>query len=289
MTDNRARRANVLSIAENMQRNKKRRVQNSKTSKAIVSVASPVAEKKSDEIAYSGGESEVRHMGDPRLFSAKQLEQIGIVHPKSKNRALVDSLRTLRTKLFQLKPSGNFTVLVTSVVPEGGASFIALNLAATISFDKAKTALLIDGNVQDPVLHRILSLINLKPRYGLTDYLADSRIGLENIVTPSGIPRMRIIPVGNLEGSDSEYVTSKKMSGFISDVKQRYDNRFIVIDAPCIATSADARVLADLCDFIVLVAPYGAVTPSQIDAIVDEIDEKKLAGIVLNDEPLANA
>ena len=97
---------------------------------------------------YSGvsyDESEVGYMEDPRLFSEKQLEQLGIVHPRSKNRAFLDSIQQIRTKLFQLKPDGNFSVLVSSVVPEGGASFIALNLAATITFDKAKTSLLIDG------------------------------------------------------------------------------------------------------------------------------------------------
>ena len=49
--------------------------------------------------------------------------------------------------------------------------------------------------------------------------------------------------------------------------------------------SADASILADLCDYLVLVVPYGAVTPGQLDSLIDEIDETKLAGIVLNDQP----
>ncbi len=236
--------------------------------------------------AHGGrGDSDIQLMENPRLFSEKQLEQIGVVHPKSKNQGLVNSLRQLRTKLFQLKPDGNFTVLVTSIVPEGGASFISLNLASTITFDREKTSLLIDTNVSDPVLHRILQLLKLKPNYGLLDYLIDPSIGIENIVSPSGIARMRIIPVGNTGGMQSEQLTSKRLPDFLSDVKKRYDNRFIVVDAPCIAESADTRVLADSCDFIVLVVPYGMVTPSQINSIVYEIDHRKLAGIVMNNEP----
>ncbi len=283
MTDNRARMANVLSIAENTQRKKTRRIRKSKISNELATVTIQTKNE-----VNPGSESEVGFMQDPRLFSEKQLEQIGVVHPRSKNRVLVDSLRQMRTKLFQLKPDSNFSVMVTSVVPEGGASFISLNLASTITFDREKTSLLIDANVHDPVLHRILKLINLHPQSGLLNYLADPSIGIEAIVSPSGIPRMRIIPIGEREDGDSEYLTSKKMTGFLADVKKRYDNRFIIVDAPCITTSADARVLADHCDFIVLVAPYGGATPSQIDAAVDEIDERKLAGIVLNDEPLGN-
>lgn len=294
MTDNRARMANILSIAENRQRKQNRRVRkkaptstkHSTTTSAPVTIpVVPVRKSQKQAVVEHNSESEVGYMEDPRLFSEKQLEKLGIVHPRSKNRALLDSIRQIRTKLFQLKPNGNFSVLVTSVVPEGGASFIALNLAASITFDKAKTSLLIDGNVHDPSLHEVLNLIKLKPRYGLLDYLADPELGIENVVSPSGIPRLRIVPIGKREEGDTEYLTSKKMPRFLDDIKQRYDNRFIVVDAPCIATSADARVLADQCDYIVLVAPYGGVTVSQIDAIVDEIDESKLAGIVLNNEP----
>ncbi len=281
--------ANVLSIAENTQRKRTRRVKKTKTANPQISkkTIGPKDASQKGEILTRNKETEVGFMEDPRLFSDKQLERIGVVHPRSKNRALVDSFRQMRTKLFQLKPEGNFSVLVSSVVPEGGASFISLNLASTITFDRAKTSLLIDTNVHDPVLHRILTLIKLEPRYGLLDYLANPEIGIENIVSPSGIPRMRIIPIGHREEGDTEYLTSKKMPQFLREVKHRYDNRYIVVDAPCITSSADARVLADQCDFIVLVAPYGGATSNQIDSVVDEIDDHKLAGIVLNNEPQA--
>ena len=281
MTDNRARNANVLSIVENMQRKQRRRVKK-RAARDLVTVEQQESQ---GEILKPSTESEVGFMEDPRLFSDKQLEKIGVVHPRSKNRALVDSLRQMRTKLFQARPEGNFSVMVTAVVPEGGASFIALNLASTISFDRAKTSLLVDANMYDPVQHKILSAINLNPQYGLLDYLSDPAIGVEGIVCPSGIPRMRIVPIGNRADGDTEHLTSKKMTSFLEEIKQRYDNRYIVIDAPSIANSVDARVLADLCDLIVLVVPYGGVTPNQIEAVVEEIDESKLAGIVFNNEP----
>ena len=294
MTDNRARLANVLSIAQNTERKQKRRVRKTKPApvapsvvkveaKAVETKASP-APQQNNAIGERLPEAEVGLMQDPRLFSDKQLEQIGVVHPNSDNLELVDSLRQIRTKLFQLKREGNFSVLVTSIVPQGGASFLALNLASTIAFDKSKTSLLIDCNIQHPSQDKLLRLLKLQPQYGLLDYLADPELGVDRIVCPSGISRMRIVPTGRRQEGDSEYLTSAKMRRFLSEIKQRYDNRYLIIDAPSISTSADARVLADLCDYIVLVAPYGGVTASQIDAVVDEIDTSKLAGIVLNNE-----
>ena len=228
---------------------------------------------------------ELARMEEARLFSDRQLEQLGIVHPRSKNRVLVDSVRQLRTKLFTLRKTGNFSVLVSSVVPQGGGSFVALNLAAAIAVDQTKTSLLMDANLHDPVLHKLLKLIGRDNAYGLIDYLDAPEIGIESIVNPSGIPRMRIIPAGSNDKQSDEHLSSQRCQKLMIDIKERYGNRYVVVDGPPLATSADARILADMCDFIVLVVPYGAVSTGMLDSIVDEIDETKLAGIVLNDQP----
>jgi len=229
---------------------------------------------------------ELARMEEARLFSDRQLDQLGIVHPRSKNRSMVDAVRQLRTKLFSLRRNGNFSVLVSSVVPHGGGSFVALNLAAAIAFDQTKTSLMVDANLQDPVLHKLLKLIGREGAHGLVDYLEAPEIGIEKIVNPSGIPRMRIIPAGiaNDRHSD-EHLSSQRCQKLMIDIKERYGNRYVVVDGPPMATSADARILSEMCDFIVLVVPYGAVTSSMLDSIVDEIDETKLAGVVLNDQP----
>jgi len=71
----------------------------------------------------------------------------------------------------------------------------------------------------------------------------------------------------------------------MEDIKDRYDNRYVVVDGPAMATSADARILSEICDYTVLVIPYGGVTPGVLDSVIDEIDERKLAGIVINNQP----
>ena len=229
---------------------------------------------------------ELARMEEARLFSDRQLDQLGIVHPRSNNREMVDAIRQLRTKLFGLRKNGNFSVLVSSVVPQGGGSFVALNLAAAIAFDQTKTSLMVDANLHDPVLHKLLKLIGRDGARGLIDYLETPDIGIEAIVNPSGIPRMRIIPSGNaVDKHADEHLSSQRCQKLMIDIKERYGNRYVIVDGPPMATSADARILAEMCDYIVLVVPYGSVTPGTLDSIIDEIDETKLAGIVLNDQP----
>lgn len=294
MTD-RAKIANVRSILENTSRKSDRRDRKRTAGNAMV----PVGEKRSrrdsnrqqlkaanDAVSLADRERlELARMEEAKLFSDKQLEQLGIVHPRSKNRGLVDAIRQLRTKLFSLDKSRNFSVLVSSVVPEGGGSFVAMNLAATIAFDQTKTSLLVDANLHDPVLHKLLRLIGRENAPGLVDYLETPEIGVENIVSPSGVSRMRIMPMGSSEKISNEHFSSQRYQKLMLDIKDRYSNRYVVVDGPSMASSTDARILSDICDYTVLVVPYGGVTPGVLDSVIDELDERKLAGIVINDQP----
>ncbi len=230
--------------------------------------------------------ADLANMEEARLFSDRQLDLLGIVHPRSKNRDMVDAMRQLRTKLYSLKPDGNFSVLVSSVVPEGGGSFVSLNLAATIAFDKAKTSMLVEANLHTPVLHRLMKLVGREDAHGLLDYLERPELGIEHIVSPSGIPRMRVVPIGSNEEVSAEHFTSARYKQLMLDIKERYDNRYVIVDGPAMSNSADARILSEICDYTVLVIPYGGVTPGALDAVIDEIDERKLAGIVMNNQPV---
>ncbi len=226
-------------------------------------------------------------MQEPRLFSADQLDYMKIIHPHSRNRRLVDTFRELRTRLLSLRRDENFSIMVASVSPEGGGTFVSLNLAASIAFEDSKTSLLVDCNLQNPYMHKVLQLARLDSGTGLTDYLQDPGMGIESVVRPSGIPRLRMVPVGSNPQSSVEYFSSSTMRGFLAEAKQRYPDRYVIVDSPSLAGSADAKILANLVDYIVLVVPYGQVTTAQIVAACQDIDQRKLVGTVLNNEPLA--
>jgi len=287
MTD-RAKIANVRSMLDQQQGKSRRRV--SKGGRELVPTGRRIGgstqlRAANDSVSLADrARAELANMEEAKLFSDRQLELLGIVHPRSKDRALVDAFRQLRTKLYSLR-EGNFSVLVSSVVPQGGGSFVGLNLAATIAFDKAKTSLLVDANLHDPIVHRLQKLIGIENGHGLLEYLEHPELGIEHIVSPSGVPRMRVIPIGSHAEISAEHFTSARYRQLMEDIKDRYDNRFVVVDGPAMSTTADARILSDICDYTVLVVPYGGVTPGSLDAIVDEIDERKLAGIVMNDQP----
>ncbi|ASJ74976.1 CpsD/CapB family tyrosine-protein kinase [Granulosicoccus antarcticus] len=289
MTD-RAKIANVRSMLDQQQGKSERRDRKSGRSMVPLSRSAGGSSNQlraaNDSVGLADrARADLANMEEAKLFSDRQLDLLGIIHPRSKNRDMVDAMRQLRTKLYSLKPEANFSVLVTSVLPEGGGSFVSLNLAATIAFDTAKTSMLVEANLQTPILHKLMKLIGREDAHGLLDYLERPELGIEHIVNPSGIPRMRVVPIGNHNEISAEHFTSARYKQLMLDIKERYDNRFVIVDGPSISASADARILSEICDYTVLVIPYGGVTPGTLDSIIDEIDERKLAGIVINNQP----
>jgi MinD-like ATPase involved in chromosome partitioning or flagellar assembly len=169
--------------------------------------------------------------------------------------------------------------MISSVCFEGGASYIARNLASVFALDKAKTSLLIDTNLYAATVNE---LIVGEADLGLTDYLADSQMKVEDIVYATGIPRLRATPLGSNSDGAAEYFSSEKMQHFIDELKNRYSDRYIFIDAPTVRNSSEARILAELVDMVLLVVPHGKVTLDEVNASIDIIGKEKLVGLVYN-------
>ncbi|RMF19232.1 MAG: polysaccharide biosynthesis protein [Gammaproteobacteria bacterium] len=219
-------------------------------------------------------------MREPLALSPHDLERKKIIYPEMEDRTVLDRFRELRTRLLEISRGENFVLLVTSVVPEGGASFVSLNLASAFALDATKTALLIDCNLREPALHQYLDLV---PDMGVTDFIEDPDMEVASIIYPTGIKRLRLIPAGSRRESPSEFFTSYRMKYFIKSIRSRYPDRFVIIDAPCITQSPDARILSELSDHTLLVVPHARVTPEQLRKASESVYPNKLAGVVIND------
>lgn len=222
---------------------------------------------------------QIVRMQEPRRFTPDDLDERRIIYPESRNRALVNKFRNLRTKLLEASGGNNFTLVVSGACSGAGSSFVALNLAASFAFDQAKTALIIDCNLREPSLHSTLDIL---PEHGLTDFLDDSDFEIGRILYPTGIPRLRLIPAGSRRETPSEFFTSFRMKQFIQAVRRRYPDRFIVLDTAPISESPDARILTELCDYGMLVVPHGKITPATAELAATAFNPDKFVGAVIN-------
>lgn len=242
----------------------------------------PVPPAARQELQLSQESSAIANMSQPASFSIEERLRRKLITPEITESQTVKVFRELRTKIGQVVESSNGVILVTSVAERGGTSFVAANLAAAIAFESARTALLIDCNLNRPSLHALISKTGAP---GLTNYLSEPDIKIADIVHPSGIERLRVIPLGTKASRRAEYFTMAKLKTLLGEISERYPDRQVILDAPPITISADTQILAGLSDYVLLVVPYGRVAEATVRSVVKGIEPQKLLGVVLNDEP----
>lgn len=226
---------------------------------------------------------QIAGMRESSLRSHSDMAARRLIDAESSNTAAGAAFRQLRTALLQSSKGQNFVLMVTAVCGDGGASLVSQNLAAAVALDRGKTALLLDCNLRSPASGDLAVAADDAP--GLTDYLQGAEAQLEHIMHPAGVARMRVIPTGNQRETVVEHFTAPRVEQLLKELRQRYAERYVIVDTPPIGESADSRILASLCDFVLLVVPYGGATPGQIRAAVEAVPDQKLIGCVLNGQP----
>lgn len=215
------------------------------------------------------------------VLGTRALEERRLIHRQDSARIQADAFRDLRTRLLTIGGTRNFVVLVAPVDHGCGGSFVARNLALAFAFDETKAAVLVDCDALHPSQHAALGVV--PGAGGLMDYLDGSVADAQDIRYPTGVPRLQLIPNGSVRETAGEYFSSARARDIIESLRDGHANRYVILDAPPVLNSPDARILSDLADMVVLVAGYGKVTLEAIEKAAANFEPSKLAGIVFND------
>jgi protein-tyrosine kinase len=194
-----------------------------------------------------------------------------------------DSFREIRMRLLALGEGQNFVTLVVPVSPGSGGSYVARHLAMAFASDEAKAALLIDCDLRRPSQHAAFGIDAVHG--GLLDHLERPARETQPTFYETGIPRVRLLPAGKSRESGIDYFSTYRMRALIDTLRSAHPDRYLVLDGPALRGSPDARILADLADFVVVVAAYGRDSADRITQAVAGLDAKKIAGVVFNCPP----
>lgn len=145
---------------------------------------------------------------------------------------------SLRTALQFSTPDGvPASILVTSSRPAEGKSTTAyataLNLARI-----GRRVVLIDGDLRNPSMHRIVGVENAA---GMSNLLAGAAT-LEQVVQATSEPNLGIVPSGPLPPNPAELWGGDRLRTILADMRDEVDH--VVIDGPPVLGFADAPLLA---------------------------------------------
>ncbi len=142
---------------------------------------------------------------------------------------MAECFRFLRAKV--MRPASGHpprTILVTSALMEEGKTFVACNLAVSISQSLEEHVLLIDADLRNPRVHQVFGLRSYKE--GLSTTLAGD-VPLDTLLRKTDVNKLTILPAGNSTLAPTELLSSVRMKRLIREVRDRYTDRFVLIDS----------------------------------------------------------
>ena len=233
-----------------------------------------------------------------------------------------EEFRSLKTEfLLKTKDSSNKIFLVTSPTPEEGKSFITLNLAISLGIS-GKKVLVIDGDFYNS---KISSMFDSQQKPGYLDNLSDFKHDGETYNSkissifdsqqesgyPDNLPDFNriyhrtnfknvwVTPSGNVtreNSKTSDVFFSDPFQHFLKGAEDRWD--YILIKAPPILATPDAKVLENYCHGVLLVLQSGDHDPVGVGKVFNQFisekpkqriddngkprSQKKLMGVVIN-------
>ena len=175
------------------------------------------------------------------------------------------------------KPSVPYkSLMLTSALSGEGKSTLALGLAVSAA-RMHQRVLLIDANLRQPNLHKILGLTN---DWGLSLLLVEeTNSSVKEYIQPIH-PSIDVLTAGPTPEDTVKLLSSARMKELLEFFEQTYD--LVLIDTSSILGTVDARIMASLCNGIVMVGRMDGVTRNELIQATEILSNLNLIGIIAN-------
>ena len=195
---------------------------------------------------------------------------------EGENSVSAELFRTLRTNLRFMQPKDVKcpVILVTSSVNGEGKSYVATNLAISLTL-LGKRVALVGLDVRKPTL---AAYMNLPSQGCLTSYIAEDAYTMEDLIVPSGIANLDVLPSGVVPPNPSELLQSEKLDQLFVELRQNYD--YVIVDSAPVALVGDSYLLHRLVDMTIFVTRANYTAYDLIDFINQTHMQQRLPKMV---------
>lgn len=188
-----------------------------------------------------------------------------------------EQYRTLRTQVFHAAEKQlTQVILVTSAVAGEGKTSTILNLAWAIAQSREKRVLVIDSDLRRP---SISSYLGLDFELGFGEVLNEVSEALPSIVRVAD-STLYILSSSRAEAQPAELLSKERVGETLAELRKYFD--YILIDAPPVVAFADARLLANHADAVIIVVRAGLAGHSTVERAIEALPHNRILGVVLN-------
>ncbi|MBA3943470.1 MAG: polysaccharide biosynthesis tyrosine autokinase [Herpetosiphonaceae bacterium] len=199
--------------------------------------------------------------------------------------SFAEAFRSLRSNLqFATAARPVRTLLITSPTESDGKSTLVANLASVLAHT-GKHVIVIDADLRHPRLHRRFDLRNSS---GLSDLLVQPELQLD-MLRSTAVNGVRLLTAGASPHNPAELLASDRLADVLAHVQPHAD--FVLIDSPPLLAVADAAILAQHVDGVILVVRVAATKLPACKQAAEQLHRANahLLGVVLNDIPQGQA
>tara|TARA_R110000787_G_scaffold74017_8_gene164702 strand:- start:2465 stop:3466 length:1002 start_codon:yes stop_codon:yes gene_type:complete len=213
------------------------------------------------------------------------LHSLGMVTHIAPRSEIAESYRIIKRPLLMnmAREDASDTVnliMVTSALQGEGKTFSAINLAMSIAMEQDKTVLFVDADIAKATAGTLLGVSH--DANGLIDVLENDDIDVGDVILPTNIRNLRVIPAGHIHERSTELLASDNMRLIMRELCQRYPDRVVVFDSPPLLLASEASVLANLMGQIVFVVAADETPQHAVTEALQRIGGDKIIGTVLN-------
>jgi exopolysaccharide/PEP-CTERM locus tyrosine autokinase len=207
----------------------------------------------------------------------------GLIAPDVDQRQLAEEYRIIKRPLLAGMKSedplqfGNI-IVVASALPGEGKTFTSINLALSLSLERDREVLLVDGDVAKPHITR---LFELGSEPGLLDLAGEAARSFEETVIKTDHPSLYVLPAGSQNLQATEILRSERMSSLLATLAADR-RRIVLIDSPPLLATSEAGVLTSLAGQVVLVVKAAHTPQEAVLNAIETIAEDKPVSLILN-------
>ncbi|MFN0108000.1 MAG: polysaccharide biosynthesis tyrosine autokinase [Blastocatellia bacterium] len=191
-----------------------------------------------------------------------------------------EQYRSLRTQLFHAAEKRKAqVVIITSTLAGEGKTSTTINLGLAIA-QSEKRVLVIDGDLRRPA---VAEYLGTRAKAGFGEALRGEADPLDLLFTIEG-HELYLLAVSRESSNPTELLSSERWAGMIGELRRHFD--FILIDSPPVLPFADARLLANHSDAVILVVRAGMAQYETVEKAIEALPAGKMLGVTLNDAEL---
>lgn len=199
---------------------------------------------------------------------------------EGKRTPVAEQFRALRTSLSYIGINGdNKTILVTSSISGEGKSFVAVNLALSLSLTKKKVVLL-EFDLRKPKVSKIL---NVPHHPGISNYLVGHSSLNDILKQPiENNEYMYLLSAGVIPPNPTELILNGRLEHLLATLRASFD--YVIIDSAPVGPVTDARLLAPFADATLYVVRHERTPKFNLKMIEDLYEQGDLGklNIVFN-------